>query len=66
MKYQLFTYADKNGAAGTGIAVNEQLFSLAGVALGSPIDGKSVMELLADDRYERSELARRLNRRIDK
>lgn len=48
MKYQLFTYADKNGAAGAGIAVNQQLFSLAGIATGSPLVGKSVMELLED------------------
>lgn len=48
MKYQLFTYADKNRAAGSGIAVDQQLFSLAGVAMGSPIAGKSVMELLED------------------
>jgi 2-keto-4-pentenoate hydratase/2-oxohepta-3-ene-1,7-dioic acid hydratase in catechol pathway len=46
MKYQLFTYADKNGAAGTGIAVNQQLFDLAGVAAGSAEAGKSVMALL--------------------
>lgn len=46
MKYQLFTYADKDRAAGAGIAVNQQLFDLAGVAAGSPLAGKSVMELL--------------------
>lgn len=46
MKYQLFTYADRNGAAGAGIAVNQQLFDLASVAMGSPVAGKSVMELL--------------------
>ncbi|MFS8977886.1 fumarylacetoacetate hydrolase family protein [Cupriavidus necator] len=46
MKYQLFTYADNNGAAGTGIAVNQQLFDLAGAATGSPVAGKSVMNLL--------------------
>ncbi|SFU43457.1 fumarylacetoacetate hydrolase family protein [Pseudoduganella namucuonensis] len=48
MKYQLFTYADKNGAAGAGIAVNQQLFDLAGVAMGGPLARKPVMELLED------------------
>ncbi|BFG79852.1 fumarylacetoacetate hydrolase family protein [Paraburkholderia terrae] len=48
MKYQLFTYADKSGAAGTGIAVKQQLFSLAGVAAGGALADKSVMHLLED------------------
>lgn len=48
MKYQLFTYADKYGAAGTGIAVNQHLFSLTGIAMGSLQAGKSVMDLLQD------------------
>lgn len=46
MKYQLFTYADKKGAAGTGIAVNEQLFDLSGASTGRTVAGSSVMELL--------------------
>lgn len=55
MKYQLFTYADATGAAGTGIAVNQQLFSLTGVAKGSPLAGRSVMQLLEhwDSSHER-------------
>jgi 2-keto-4-pentenoate hydratase/2-oxohepta-3-ene-1,7-dioic acid hydratase in catechol pathway len=55
MKYQLFMYADNNGAAGTGIAVNQQLFDLAGVATGGPLAGKPVMELLGnwDDAHAR-------------
>lgn len=48
MKYQLFTYADKYGAAGAGIAVNQQLFSLKGIAMGSLLAGKSVLDLLED------------------
>lgn len=47
MKYQLFTYAD-TGAAGTGIAVDRQLYDLAAVARGMSVAGKPMMALLDD------------------
>lgn len=52
MKYQLFTYADANGAAGTGIAVRQQYYRLAGLEQASALAGKSVQDLLQD--WERS------------
>lgn len=60
MKYQLFTYADANGAAGTGIAVRQQCYNLtalAALAAKDSLAGKSVQDLLQDWSAAHTQLA---------
>lgn len=48
MKFQLFAYAAADGAAGTGIAIDQRLYPLGGLAAGMPFAGLSIMQLLQD------------------
>lgn len=46
MKYQLCAYADPSGTAGTGIAVDQKIYRLAGVAAEAAIGRMDIMQLL--------------------